>query len=244
MLAARRRRLITLMATIAVAGSACNASAQPRRAGDASTPAPTPAPTASPAAESAPPDPKGRTEVLTLRTEGAKTSRDVWIYEPAGVDPSTLPIVYFLHGVPGHARDVIDNLASELDSTIAAGAPPFVLVAPDGNGDHHDDTEWADAADGTDDVETFVTTEVIPAVERSSARPRERRAIAGFSMGGYGAMNLAIRNPSLFSQVVSLAGYFHVDDPDGMFGRDPAVESANSPDQRVADAAGLRVLLV
>jgi S-formylglutathione hydrolase FrmB len=36
-------------------------------------------------------------------------------------------------------------------------------------------------------------------------------------MGGYGATNLALRHPDLFGQLVSVAGYHHVDDPDGVF---------------------------
>jgi S-formylglutathione hydrolase FrmB len=63
-------------------------------------------------------------------------------------------------------------------------------------------------------------------------------------MGGYGAMNLALRHPEVFGQVVSMAGYFHVDDPDGMFGKDPAAIAANSPDQHVAVARRLRILLL
>ena len=70
------------------------------------------------------------------------------------------------------------------------------------------------------------------------------RAIAGFSMGGYGAANLALRHPDLFGQFVSMAGYFHVDDPDGMFGSDSRLQTANTPDDLVQKAAGKRVLLL
>jgi S-formylglutathione hydrolase FrmB len=37
-------------------------------------------------------------------------------------------------------------------------------------------------------------------------------------MGGYGAMNIAMQNPGVFGQVVSIAGYFVVNDLSGMFG--------------------------
>ena len=49
-------------------------------------------------------------------------------------------------------------------------------------------------------------------------RDAAHRAIAGFSMGGYGAMNIAMQNPGVFGQVVSIAGYFVVNDLSGMFG--------------------------
>jgi S-formylglutathione hydrolase FrmB len=118
------------------------------------------------------------------------------------------------------------------------------VVAPDGNGVGHGDTEWADAVDGVDRVESFLIQVVIPAVEGAHRRPRVERAIAGMSMGGYGAMNIALRHPDLFGQVVSVAGYFHVDDPDGMFAGDPSAVAANSPDQHADAARGLRVLLL
>jgi S-formylglutathione hydrolase FrmB len=84
---------------------------------------------------------------------------------------------------------------------------------------------------------------VIPAVERSHPRNRAHRAIAGFSMGGYGAMNLALRHRNLFRQVVSIAGYFHVDDPSRMFAGNARLIAANSPDRHVAAARGLRIML-
>ena len=73
-----------------------------------------------------------------------------------------------------------------IDRLVAEGYPPFVLAAPDGNGLSHRDTEWANAVDGTDQFETFVTGNVIRAVEGSHLRDRTRRAIAGFWIGGSG----------------------------------------------------------
>ena len=166
------------------------------------------------------------------------------MYRPAVRDTPSLPIVYFLHGLPGGASDVFDAGAQDiLDRLFGDGAPPFVLVAPDGNGVNHDDTEWADAKDGSDQLETWVTTTVQNAVEGDNLRPRDRRAIIGFSMGGYGAMNIALRHPDLYGQVVSIAGYFRVDDPDGMFGGDPDTEAANTPLDHLDAARGIRIAL-
>jgi S-formylglutathione hydrolase FrmB len=169
----------------------------------------------------------------------------VWTYRPDVPDSSSLPVVYFLHGVPGQAGDVFGaGLSGVLDHEIGAGAAPFVVAAPDGNGSHHDDTEWANSVDGTDQIESFVTDVVIPAVEGGHPRDSAQRAIAGFSMGGYGAMNLALRHRALFGQVVSIAGYFHIDDPAHVFGGDRRVESANRPLDHVDQAAGLHILLI
>ncbi|MHB8670369.1 MAG: alpha/beta hydrolase [Acidimicrobiales bacterium] len=188
----------------------------------------------------------GAVSVLHLRSaDGDGALRDVWVYRPAVADTAELPVLYFLHGVPGAPGDVFGaGLAEVLDWAFANGAAPFVVAAPDGRGHTHPDTEWADSADGTDRVETFVTGIVIPAVEGADRRDRAHRALAGFSMGGYGALNLAEHHPDLFGQVVSLAGYFHVDDPDHMYAGNLGLIAANSPDRHIEVVRRFRLLLL
>lgn len=88
-----------------------------------------------------------------------------------------------------------------------------------------------------------VVDAAIPAVEGTHMRDAAHRAIAGFSMGGYGAMNIAMQNPGVFGQVVSIAGYFVVNDLSGMFGGIPSVIAANTPSDHPWRARGLHVLL-
>lgn len=204
----------------------------------------TPATAQAPAVQAA--TKSGRVSVMRLRLPWAESvSKAVWVYRPPAPDSRNLPVLYFLHGLPGAPYDVFRaGLAHSLDSFFAAGHRPFVVVAANGNGIVHGDTEWADSDDGRDRVETFLTQVVIPAVEGRHRRSPNRRAIAGFSMGGYGAMNLALRHRDLFDQVVSIAGYFHADDPSGMFAGNPALIAANSPDKLVDQARGLRILLI
>jgi S-formylglutathione hydrolase FrmB len=172
-------------------------------------------------------------------------TRRVRVYRPAVPDSADLPVLYLLHGFPGSADDAFDaGLPQVLDRLVAAGYPPFVLVTPDGNGAVHPDTEWADAVDGTDQFETFLTTSVIDAVEGANLRSRSRRAIAGFSMGGYGAVNVALHHPELYGQVVPIDGYFHVDDTAGVFDHDLTAIDANTPELHGADARDQRVLVI
>ncbi|MEN3358882.1 MAG: hypothetical protein V7637_2864 [Mycobacteriales bacterium] len=188
----------------------------------------------------------GGLRVLRLPSPGSGRLREVWVYRPPGVPESArLPVLYLLHGYPGDPGSFFDALAigPMLATFVGAGGPPFVVVLPEGDGDTHTDSEWADSVDGTDRIETFVTSVVIPAVEGQNRRDAAHRAVAGFSMGGYGAMNLALRHRDLFGQVASLAGYFSIDDPDGVFGGRPAVVAANSPDRDLQAAHGLRILL-
>ncbi len=170
--------------------------------------------------------------------------RDVYVYRPAVADSSRLPVVYFLHGLPGTAADFFnEGGAQKLNRLFASGVTPFVLASPTGTGSGGSDTEWADSTDGRDLVETYLIDRVIPAVEGSHPRDAAHRVIAGFSMGGYGAANLALRHADVFGGAASFEGYFHIDDPDDVFGHDPAVEDANDPGLLVQRAHDVLFLL-
>ena len=190
----------------------------------------------------------GSLRELRLRSpDSSHTLRTVYAYRPGGVrDSAKLPVLYLLHGLPGSPADIWTKFDGKalLDAEFARGAAPYEVVTLDGRGGKHSDTEWADSADGADKVESFVLNVAIPAVESAHRRDACHRAIAGFSMGGYGAMNLAQRHPDVFGQVASVDGYFHLDDPDEVFGNDTSLQKANSPDQQAPRFKGLRVFLL
>ena len=181
--------------------------------------------------------------VRTVSVPDRGHSRKVLVYRPPVPDNVTLPVVYFLHGVPGSPDDAVTGGVVAGAARLADAGRPFVVAAPDGNGTRSD-TEWADSRDGRDRLESFVVGPLIAAVERTNRRPAERRALVGFSMGGYGAANIALHHPMLYGGFASVSGYFTVDDPDGVFGGDPAVERANSPDQHTSDWGGHWAVLV
>ncbi len=145
--------------------------------------------------------------------------RDIYTWTPPlkNIDPNTLPVVYFLHGWPGSPSSMIAGVTASLLKDFNNGTRPFIAAFPDGNAKTHVDSEWADSSDGKSMIETWLTTNAITAVEGSRIRPKSERAIVGFSMGGYGAAMIALHHPDLFSQVITLAGYFIVDDLTGAF---------------------------
>lgn len=166
------------------------------------------------------------------------------MWRPPGPDSATLPVLYFLHGYPGKASDPFTSgLSGTLDQMLREGYPPFVFASVDGNGERHSDTEWANSSDGSEQVMDRVLDAAIPAVEGTHMRDSAYRAVAGFSMGGYGAMNIAMQDPGVFGQEVSIAGYFVVNDLSGMFGGSPAALARNTPSEHPAEARGMRILL-
>ena len=140
--------------------------------------------------------------------------RNLFVWTP-DVDPAkieNLPIVYFLHGWPGSPMSMISAITPVLAKKFDNGSDPFIAVFPDGNAKSHLDSEWADSSDGKVMLETWLTTNAITAAEGSAPRPKEKRAIVGFSMGGYGAAMIALHHPDIYTQVGTLAGYFVIDD--------------------------------
>ena len=127
------------------------------------------------------------------------------IYLPPGYaeDAGPYPVVYWLHGRRGNEADV--RPAAALDRAIAAGAAdPVVLVAANGGVASGYIDNPATGVMG----ESVVIDELIPHIEANYrvSRVREGRGIGGFSMGGGGAVRLAIRHPRSFGAVFSLAG--------------------------------------
>ena len=169
--------------------------------------------------------------VITLpsRDEG-RSRRSVWVYRPATADSASLPVLYLLHGQAGHPEDPFSmGLQRTLDEQFAHGWRPFVVAVPQGGSAVRGDDEWGNAADGSDRLESFVTGDVVRAVEGAARRDRAHRAIAGFSMGGYAAAYDAALHRDTYGQVVSLAGYFRVDDPEGVWGGERSVEDRHYP---------------
>lgn len=149
--------------------------------------------------------------------------RNVWVWTPAvpAEQVQLLPVVYMLHGWPGSPNGMIAGVIAPLTKAFAAGAAPFIAVFPDGNALTHADSEWANSYDGRAMIETWLTTNVIATVEAGNIRSRNNRAILGFSMGGYGAGIIALHHPNLYGQVITLEGYFVIDDLTNAFGYAP-----------------------
>ncbi len=105
----------------------------------------------------------------------------------------------------------------------------MIVVIPEGsNGTIANDTEWADTAAGK--FETGVI-DVVNAVDSRWATIPQRsgRAIGGVSMGGYGAVNVALHHLDLFSVVESWSGYFTQTRTAVFKHASPAELAANSP---------------
>jgi S-formylglutathione hydrolase FrmB len=113
--------------------------------------------------------------------------------------PRRYPVLYLLHGKSGDHTD----WAKRTPLREAVGATPLIVVMPDG-----DDGWYTDWADGRHGYEGQIVRDLIPHVDATyrTLASREGRAVAGLSMGGYGALKLALRHPDLFVSAASHSG--------------------------------------
>jgi enterochelin esterase-like enzyme len=171
------------------------------------------------------------------------TSRTGYVYLPPGFTTERrYPVVYLLHGMPGSPSEFLDGtqLPEWADAQIGAGSiRPFIGVLPAAGPDHRYNGEWAGP------WETALVSRIVPWVDAHLPTDPERsqRVLAGLSAGGFGAVDIGLRNPQTFGTLESWSGYFaplH----DGPFkGAGRALLAANNPVLLArAGAAGLRRL--
>jgi S-formylglutathione hydrolase FrmB len=122
-------------------------------------------------------------------------------YNQAGAEeqaPSRrYPVLYLLHGLGGSARQWTDlGLAEELDRLAAGGGwSPWIVVMPAGRAGY-----WVNHADGGPRWGDYVARDLVAHVDATyrTIPRREARAIGGLSMGGHGALQLALNYPDVF----------------------------------------------
>lgn len=129
------------------------------------------------------------------------------IYLPPDYETSnrSYPIIYLLHGYSDDETGWIQY--GEINSIVDKGIAnddflPCIIVIPDGKV-----TWFCNSADGKNPWEDMFVKEFIPFIEKEYRvrTKKEFRAIAGLSMGGYGALKLSMRNTDLFSSCVALS---------------------------------------
>jgi S-formylglutathione hydrolase FrmB len=111
------------------------------------------------------------------------------------------PVLYLLHGLTGHYSDWVSR------TNIADYASEYrlIVVMPEGN-----DSCYSDS--GASKYESYILQELIPDVQQRyrTIEARYGRAIAGLSMGGYGAIKFGLKSPQTFVFAGSMSGVFGI----------------------------------
>lgn len=113
-----------------------------------------------------------------------------------------LPVLYLLHGYSGNYTSYLKDFPFLKQLADQYG---IILVCPDGNyGSWYLDSP----VDSSFRYETYISTELVNWVDNhySTIANRSGRAITGLSMGGHGALYLAIRHQDIFGAAGSMSG--------------------------------------
>ena len=112
------------------------------------------------------------------------------------------PVVYLLHGYSDNYATWIKNVPA---IKVLSTEHQFIVVCPDGG---YSSWYFDSPVDSAFQYESYITRDLLTFIDThySTIPDRSARAIAGLSMGGHGALYLAIRNPKLFGSAGSMSG--------------------------------------
>jgi endo-1,4-beta-xylanase len=169
---------------------------------------------------------------LTYYSPANKTAIGYIIYLPPDYNSNTAaryPVVYSLHGMGGNEWGNVPYAPVLQSKIIAKEINPMIMVFVSGRGN----TFYADSKDGAVKCETSIINELIPHIDSlfRTLPDRGHRAVNGISMGGFGALMLALKHFELFGHVCSdiaalvnwdtlSAQQFDQSIPQGIFGSD------------------------
>ncbi|MDQ2855400.1 MAG: esterase family protein [Acidobacteriota bacterium] len=147
--------------------------------------------------------PKSRVDTVQFQSKLVGVSLPYNVILPADYDKAKTtryPVLYLLHGLFGH----YDNWIAKTQLKDTAEQYQIIIVTPEGNNAWYTDSATVPG----DKYESYIIQELIPEVQQRyrTIETRAGRAVAGLSMGGYGALKFGVKHPELFAFVASMSG--------------------------------------
>jgi S-formylglutathione hydrolase FrmB len=172
----------------------------------------------------------------TFQSEALGRPMKYRVLLPAAYDQNQrrFPALYLLHGLTGSYTDW-ETRTRLFDHVRGLG---LIVVMPDGGDAWYTNS----AGDPKDRFEDYIVRDVVRDVDAKfrTIQTRHMRALAGLSMGGYGALKLALKFPGTFQFVGSFSGALMVAaDPE--FGKN--LEKFYEGIQRIFGPAGSKTRL-
>ena len=118
---------------------------------------------------------------------------------PAKYDPRMhYPVLYLLHGYSGGH----DNWLTKTKIAEYVRDIPMIIIMPDAENSWYVNS----AVDPNDRFEDYMVNDLPNYIQKAYSIDTTRQGIAGLSMGGYGALVLALRHPTKYRFAGSLSG--------------------------------------
>lgn len=172
-----------------------------------------------------------RLSELTFSTPALSSDTGVRVLVPSDYasDPHRrYPVLYLLNGSLGSETDWTEQGDAEART---AGLNAIVVMPSGGEGGYYSNW-WNFGKGGPPEWETYHIDQLVPWIDahyRTIAR-RGDRAIAGLSMGGFGAFSYAARHPDLFAIAASFSGALDTNDPEPTGQPDESILDGGVPD--------------
>lgn len=146
-----------------------------------------------------------KTQVDTLSVYSPKmnkTVKSVVIVPKNYCKHRQYPVLYLLHGYSDNYAKWVKTVPSI--KTLSTDHQ-MIIVCPDGG---YSSWYFDSPIDSTFQYETFIIKDLLTVIDNkySTIKDRNARAITGLSMGGHGALYLALRNKNLFAHAGSMSG--------------------------------------
>jgi S-formylglutathione hydrolase FrmB len=137
------------------------------------------------------------------------------------------PVLYLLHGADYNENTWLTQSDVQQFTAAFTGADAAIVVMPDG-GPQGFYTDWYQ---GDEQWETYHLRRLVPYIAEQFRvrRGGANRAVAGFSMGGFGALHYAARHPGMFAAAGSFSGINHSTVPEDPYEGAPSAERRAGP---------------
>ncbi len=193
------------------------------------------------------------------------TAMEFCVYVPAHAPGARLPVVWYLSCLTAAPQDIADKG----EYRAACAELGLILVAPDTSprgpqvpDDPAESYDFGIAAsfylDATEPpfaqhyrMESYLTEELPPLIARHFPADLQRQSILGHSMGGHGALTLALRHPGRYKAVSALAPIvapsrtpWGLKALQGYLGDDPAAWRQHDATALIDDGARVAEILV
>lgn len=138
---------------------------------------------------------------------GENPTREVSVYLPFNYENGTekYPVIYFLHGFYGD-HTLLESMKEILDFAIETKRiRPFILVVSNQKTTYEGSFYSNSGVFGN--WEDFTVQDLVAYMDKNyrTIAKKESRGITGHSMGGYGALNIAMKHPDVFSSVYAIS---------------------------------------
>jgi enterochelin esterase-like enzyme len=153
-------------------------------------------------------------ESLEFKSKVLDKKVEYSIYLPPDYESSTrhYPVVYLLHGFTDDETAWVQfgevNLAADRASS-ERKIPPMIIVMPDAGVSWYINNYNKEVR-----FEDFMIDEFIPFIdsEYRTRAAKEFRGVSGLSMGGFGSLVFAMKNPAVFAACAAFSAGVHTDE--------------------------------